>query len=110
MSVYIKDISMPTNCWECHFGHGDTGVCVVDFKQHGDWNEPQNCPLVNVPPHGRLIDADALEELVINQKYACARASASGAITELHKSWGLHDAELMIEATPTIIPEEEGEG
>lgn len=62
MSVYIKDISMPINCWECHFGHGDTGVCVVDFKQHGDWNEPQNCPLVNVPPHGRLIDADALCE------------------------------------------------
>ena len=31
-------------------------------------------------------------------------------VTELHKSWGLHDAELMIEAAPTIIPaDKEGE-
>ena len=59
-----------------------------------------------IPPHGRLIDADALEELVIKQKYACAGASAHGAISELHKSWGLHNAELMIEAAPTIIQAE----
>lgn len=62
-----------------------------------------------VLPHGRLIDADVLEELVIKQKYACAGASAHGSISELHKSWGLHDAELMIESAPTIIEAEEGE-
>ena len=69
MSVYIKGMEMPKNCWECNFGHcweyqfghhGETGVCVVDFKGHGDWDEPKDCPLVPVPPHGDLIDRDAL--------------------------------------------------
>lgn len=58
MGVYIRGMEMPSSCWECHFGHGDTGVCVVDFRNHGDWNEPQDCPLIPVPPHGRLIDED----------------------------------------------------
>ena len=55
MSVYIKGMEMPKNCWECHFGHGETGICVVDFKSHGDWNDPQNCPLLPVPDNGRRI-------------------------------------------------------
>lgn len=61
MSILIKGMEMPRNCWECHFGNGETGNCLVDFKSHGEWDEPQNCPLVPVPPHGRLIDADALK-------------------------------------------------
>ncbi len=55
MSVLIKGMEMPTSCDDC------------DFVQHSypeDWcyftekNLPCNCPLVPVPPHGRLIDAD----------------------------------------------------
>lgn len=91
MGVYIKGMEMPTSCWECHFGHGDTGVCVVDFKNHGDWNEPQNCPLVPVPPHGRLIDADALDSSATDYS-------------------GNHLVYLVdIDDAPTIIPAEEGE-
>lgn len=63
----------------------------------------------SVPDHGRLGDLDALQELVIKRKYDCARASAHGEIFELHKSWGLHEAELMIEAAPTIIPADPAE-
>lgn len=92
MSVYIKGMEMPTRCWECHFGHGDSGLCVVDFKQHGDWNAPQNCPLVPVPPHGRLIDADALlNDLLFPSKQF---------------EQGMRE---LIGGAPTIIPAEEEE-
>lgn len=105
MSLLIKGMEMPISCWECHFGHGDTGVCVVDFKNHGDWNEPQNCPLVPVPPHGRLIDADALIIALETQDY-------SGAPDTLEK-WTPMDmtkAEIAdIRNAPTILPAEEGE-
>lgn len=85
---------------------------TVTFNAEWGWTMNKG-KAVSVPPHGRLGDLDALEERVIKRKYACAGASAHGAITELHKSWGLHDAELMIEAAPTIIPADlvkEGEG
>lgn len=60
MSVLIKGMKMPTNCDDC------------DFVQHSypeDWcyltekNLPCNCPIIELPPHGRLIDADALEKM-----------------------------------------------
>ncbi len=95
--ILIKGMDMPKSCDNCWFEYAYE-ICKSEYE---------NCPLVEIPSHGRLIDADALEELVIKQKYACASASAHGLISELYKSWGLHDAELMIEAVLTIIPAEE---
>ena len=102
MSVYIKGMEMPK----------PGQIVLVEMNENGDVfaaydggrTKLSQYKAVPVPDHGDLIDRNALEERVITQKYACARASASGSITELHKSWGLHDAELMIEAAPTIIP------
>ena len=104
MGVYIKGMETPKNCWECHFGHGETGICVVDFKEHGDWNEPHFCPLVPVPPHGRLIDADALED-------KCSRQARDEWNKSTGTNWGYAYAtfESDIEDAPTIIPAEEGE-
>lgn len=105
MGVYIKDMEMPKSCWECHFGHGDTGVCVVDFKNHGDWNEPQNCPLVPVPPHGRLIDADAVFKRL--QKQAMSVWGNSNPRYQI-----ILEVMDAIRFAPTIIPAdpaEEGE-
>lgn len=103
MSIYIHGIDMPTKQLLAVINPdglveilNSDNILIEEFQA------------TQVPPHGRLIDADALEELVIKQKYACAGASAHGSISELHKSWGLHDAELMVEAAPTIIPAEEG--
>lgn len=57
MSVLIKGVEMPTSCAECF-----NRVC-------GLWQEVKRpayqrhiyCPLVYVPPHGRLGDLDKLE-------------------------------------------------
>lgn len=66
MSVLIKGIEMPQSCYDCSFQHPckhdeDKDYCVVidDFLYCYNM-EANNCPLVEIPPHGRLIDADAV--------------------------------------------------
>ena len=61
MSVLIKGMARPKNCFECHLAKwiddGRAG-CVADGKIHNA-SKPIDCPLVEIPvPHGRLIDAD----------------------------------------------------
>lgn len=75
MSVLIKGMDMPKNCWECFVEHS-LNVDVVGFGGHCPFGERivsseefdakagihPDCPFVEVPtPHGRLIDADKLE-------------------------------------------------
>ena len=71
-SILIKNMEMPINCiYEengktkfCFFcNHDDTPFCVYRGAGLGlDDERPDWCPLVEVPtPHGRLIDADALD-------------------------------------------------
>lgn len=69
MGVYIKDMEMPTRCEDCfcyrHNAEYDYSYCnisSVNVLGHGN-ARLNNCPLVPVLPHGRLIDADALEAL-----------------------------------------------
>ena len=69
MSVYIN-MEMPSGCDDCYFC-GEMGICsvlvathinsgVVDEYRYNEFERPPFCPLVPVPDHGRLIDADAL--------------------------------------------------
>ena len=61
MGIYIKGMEMPKCCAECPINHDaeclicNNMVCNEPYTQKADW-----CPLVEVPPHGRLVDADAL--------------------------------------------------
>ena len=98
MSVLIKGMEMPTSCSECRFF---VDAWCYAFKAD-DWrnayNKPpngerlDNCPLVPVPPHGRLIDADFLLA-----EYDRIYVGKPGG------------ARLLIANAPTTIPEEEGE-
>lgn len=69
MSILIKGMEMPTSCAECF-----NRDCEL-------WREVKRpayqrhiyCPLVPIPPHGRLVDADVLKrELVLDYAYAAA--------------------------------------
>jgi len=71
MSVLIKGIKMPARCELCPFS-GISGIscelvsCTFTGK-HRLFNDGQyleDCPLIEVPTHGRLIDADALRESI----------------------------------------------
>lgn len=72
MSVLIKGMEMPKNCYECPFGlleytsqcYGKTirnkFACCITHKTKTSTKRNRFCPLVEIPKHGRLIDADAL--------------------------------------------------
>lgn len=84
MSIIIPGMKMPKNCATCQMLEGDKGdgLCHaasrwLDDDEYWTWyvypegdlddSKPCNCPLIELPPHGRLIDADALcEGLVSN--------------------------------------------
>lgn len=81
MSVLIMGMGMPKSCSVCPMLEGDRmdGLCHaaskwLDDDEHWTWyvypegdmddSKPCNCPLVTVPEHGRLIDADAFEDFI----------------------------------------------
>ncbi len=80
MGVDIKGMEMPKNCYKCRM----VDSCQYLWKPYDldDYSDLQNmveegftradnCPLVEVQPHGRLIDADAL---IAAHKEVCSRS------------------------------------
>ena len=97
MSILIKGMEMPTSCDNCWAldDYGDYPRCRITEEQRG-YNfrirekRMDKCPLVPVPPHGRLIDADALQVEMMEMV-----------------SLGIYGEEDCIDAVieaPTIIP------
>ena len=103
MSILIKSMKMPEDCGACDLCTGD-GECMALYGENlwnyipddakyfpNDWKY-EKCPLVEVPtPHGRLIDADALDYKL-----------------------GASDRDIYVRCTleedaPTVIEAEEGE-
>ena len=112
MSVLVKGMDMPTSChaccffgqadiWESDFDGYTKSFCKRTGSQTYDYVDKflPNCPLVPVPPHGRLIDADALKvSLTFSEK------TAEWAVPTLRTVL------MFIDEMPTIIPaSEEGE-
>lgn len=116
MSILIKGMEMPTSCRACplatRFFDGED-VCAMLGTYVHDRDREDDCPLVPVPPHGRLIDADALmHEFEKAQRtmaqhgreYSCSFMSSS---QEISTEW--YCVEDMLENAPTVIEAEEGE-
>ena len=69
MSVLIKGMKMPTSCSECALNY-DCFKCIVTgtpfFDHEHNFDDEttrlNNCPLIEIPLHGRLIDVDKLKE------------------------------------------------
>lgn len=113
MGVYIKGMKMPKDCIFCPMFRGAWTMCAVLNKTMSARGRPEDCPLVPVPPHGRLIDADALmHEFEKAQRtmaqhgreYSCSFMSSS---QEISTEW--YCVEDMLENAPTVIEAEEGE-
>ena len=103
MGVYIKGMEMPETCYECPCGDNEFYECMATKGRisyhHDEFGYPDGerqewCPLVLVPPHGRLIDADALLK-------GCKRVVGEFSTREYAFS------QTAIENAPTIIPAEE---
>lgn len=106
MEFYIKGMKMPTSCSVCWAldDYGDYPRCRITEEQRG-YTFPirekrmDNCPLVPIPPHGRLKDADALiKELTLDDEDGNSGATLLMAIFL-----------EVLKAAPTIIPAEEAE-
>ena len=95
MEVYIKGMEMPTSCGDCKAfvcyrqWAGDVGDCFCGITKNDANAKEKNadCPLGPIPPHGRLIDADAM----------CDGLAIYNPVV------------IYAECMPTIIPAEEGE-
>ena len=55
MSILIRGMRFPKTCDECliNCGHSMLYINITDRRS-------PYCPLIELPPHGRLIDADEL--------------------------------------------------
>lgn len=103
MSILIRGMEMPTSCRTCPMKmncddcEGWECVCVPLHKQIGYFDDlltdkrRDDCPLVPVLPHGRLIDADEAIGHLFNGEQCLY-------------SWD--EIEDAIDATVTIIPAE----
>ena len=97
MSVLIKGMKMPEYCDHCPFDIW--GTCAVDSDiicTFPPVTRASACPLVEVPPHGRLIDADALFDKVFDYY---------GEDSETAENWMMQ----FILRAPTVIPADKGE-
>lgn len=112
MSILIKGMKIPERCSECDFlwysQINQTGKCGVNealFDGYMKARSP-NCPMSELPHHGRLIDADALKE---KQMYdADLFKGAHGLMEKARRDEALNAVANIVNA-PTIIPAEEGE-
>ena len=104
MGVYIKGMEMPKSCFECPWRckvDPENLLCRISGKYFEETfsgtiqNRHKSCPLVPVPPHGRLGDLDALCE----SKDVLADVGWPAAFLPIS----------TIEAAPTIIPADPGE-
>lgn len=112
MSVLIRGMEMPI-CRTCP---------VCDEKLFGNYcriteeivsfgfEKGEKCPLISVPPHGRLIDADALDKLFEDQWHYLQvldwNENPTAEATQSGINWCIN---TMHDDAPTIIPAEEGE-
>ena len=62
MSILIKGMEMPTNCFDCKMRMAIGCIGVLQYQN----TRMPNCPLIELPPHGDLIDRDALKKDIIN--------------------------------------------
>ena len=97
MSILIKNMVMPKNCYECRFGKEkqfDFGiVCtLLNGTTLDTTSRPKGiCPLIELPAHGDLIDRDSVLEI----------------LSDKNAAW---DGYVKVKALPIVVESEDGNG
>ena len=89
MSILIKGVSLDDFKPICPCMNGEYGNCDVPWVKRCYGIGKDGCPLVEIPPHGRLIDADAYKREMKDCRMAF---------------W-----DEVLDSMPVVIPAEEGE-
>ena len=114
MGICFRDLKIPTGCCDCTWRDPEFGgACGLmpntAFKTYDaqyavcPWRSIVRLyPPVTVPPHGRLIDVDAMEHLMSD--------TVQGDIRGYPYSDTLWDTAFRwLDNQPTVLPAEEGE-
>lgn len=138
MTILIRGMEMPEGCRDCELGGQylaeQNGVyteekyrCFVTFYPLKDLTKRhEKCPLTEVPtPHGRLIDADAVEKLVEGYqeqadihsgraKELCGDSDTVSKFTWAYSQAAIYkrvidDLDTVLSSAPTVIEAEEVE-
>ena len=112
--ILIKGMEMPKSCYACMFfaqtdywNKEDEADILSHCKRTGEktWESVNgylpNCPLVPVPPHGRLGDLDELSKKIEHDRYN--HTHTDGLAIRHHVAEYGHFLK-EISDTPTIIP------
>lgn len=110
MNILIKGMAMPKNCVDCplfeskyHF-HGCHAV-PKSFNDMDMWNfvgdRPSWCPLVELPPHGDLVDKRMLINNISNNAFANANVDSKEEYEFWNRVWE------YIRSAPTVVESEE---
>lgn len=110
MSILIKCMEMPTSCYGCAFEQTEEncdGVvihreCPFVYKGYTaafDNERRDDCPLIEIPPHGDLIDRSVLEQDAQKRLLMCNKND-----NQFQKPYEVMRA---IALAPTIIPADE---
>lgn len=111
MSVLIKGMEIVEHCMDCPFMVSRDGDdCILQSAEANEsfesWEDMRKgCPLISVPPHGRLIDADALMLKILDYIEEYSDVDDKG--WHNLKWCAMKEAEMAIEDAPTIIPASE---
>lgn len=109
MSILIKGAKMPKCCFECveRCVTFEGESCRVTKELIYDISiRPVSCPLVEIPPHGELIDKGTLMEST--KETYCTPCPHDGDYNYC-KACLIDDALDAIEDVPTVIESEEQE-
>ena len=103
MGVYINGIEMPTGNDELRLIIRSNGQVIISHETY--YEEAEAVP---VPEHGRLIDADALMEIISKVIGINASIDQRNEATDQERRclWWFEE---QVNIAPTIIPAEEGE-
>lgn len=71
MSILIKGMEMPSGCISCDFCNPftDEPYCRRLMRKTPKVTRLKDCPLVEVPPHGPLIDWDELSTFMYHHAF-----------------------------------------
>lgn len=119
MSVLVKGMEMPKSCSDCFYEYetlkGETCCAICNGSISNDESFSKripSCPLVEIPPHGRLIDADAYHK-EIKERYQSAsewyhEAETDDILARAESAMiTFTECSLTLQKMPTVIEAEE---
>ena len=108
MSLYIPGLNLPPNCNYCLCRSDTSRYCNAAHEYTPMIGKPEWCPLIEVPPHGRLGDLDALiaENNLGTDCSKCKRDVRSCQYEMIHSTMDFCE---WIDDAPTIIPADKEE-